>query len=158
MKQVANMTGSLGRCRRFSILVVTGNKKGLVGVALSKAIDAKSALRKAKNLSMKKLRFIEMFENRTVYHDFHHQIDSTAVFVKRRPAGNFCWSSVMTGRGGVCSRDDKGKPSATYSIQILLKNSQAGKGKKPNNSTKAFWTLFKFLEYNITAVKQRFFV
>ncbi|XP_055329457.1 28S ribosomal protein S5, mitochondrial-like [Paramacrobiotus metropolitanus] len=87
MKQVANMTGSLGRVRRFSILVVTGNKNGLVATALAKAIDAKNALRKARNSSIRKLRFIERFENRTVYHDFQHQIDSTAVFVKRMPPG-----------------------------------------------------------------------
>ncbi|OQV19122.1 hypothetical protein BV898_06761 [Hypsibius exemplaris] len=62
MKQVANMTGTVGRVRRFSILVVTGNKKGLMSVALAKAIDARTALRKARNRSIKKLRFVERFE------------------------------------------------------------------------------------------------
>ncbi|OQV19115.1 28S ribosomal protein S5, mitochondrial [Hypsibius exemplaris] len=87
MKQVANMTGTVGRVRRFSILVVTGNKKGLMSVALAKAIDARTALRKARNRSIKKLRFVERFEGRTVFHDFHHQIDSTHVFVERKPEG-----------------------------------------------------------------------
>ena len=94
MKQVANMTGTLGRRRRFSILVVTGNKNGLMGTALAKAIDARTALRKARNKSIKHLRYIERFEDRTVYHDFHHQIDSTGVFVERRPAGKI-WKKII---------------------------------------------------------------
>ena len=87
MKQVANMTGTIGRRRRFSVLAVTGNRNGLVGLSLSKAIDSKVAMRRSKERSIKKLRFIERFEDRTVYHDFQFRVNETMVFVERRPAG-----------------------------------------------------------------------
>lgn len=87
MKQVANMTGTVGRRRRFSVLAVTGNRNGLMGLSLSKAIDSRVAMRRAKDRSIKKLRYVERFENRTVYHDFQHRVNETMVFVERRPAG-----------------------------------------------------------------------
>jgi small subunit ribosomal protein S5 len=59
------MEGNMGRRRRISAFVVTGNKNGSAGIALSKAIEAKAALRKAKNRAGQKLLYIEIFNNHT---------------------------------------------------------------------------------------------
>ena len=55
----------MGRRRRISAFVVTGNKNGSAGIALGKAIEAKAALRKAKNRAGQKLLYIEIFNNHT---------------------------------------------------------------------------------------------
>lgn len=59
------MKGNFGRKRRLSALVVTGNKRGLAGFAMGKALEAKIALRKAKNRSGQKLTHIKLFNNHT---------------------------------------------------------------------------------------------
>lgn len=45
LKTVFNMKGNMGRKRRLSTLVVTGNMQGLAGFALGKAVDTKAAIR-----------------------------------------------------------------------------------------------------------------
>ena len=59
------MKGNIGRRRQMSAFVVTGNKNGTVGFALGKAIDAKTALRQAKNRAAQKLLYVEIFNNHT---------------------------------------------------------------------------------------------
>jgi small subunit ribosomal protein S5 len=59
------MRGNLGRKRQISAFVVTGNKNGSAGIALGKAIEAKAALRKAKNRAGQKLMYIEICNNHT---------------------------------------------------------------------------------------------
>ena len=55
----------MGRRRKISAFVVTGNKNGSAGIALGKATEAKAALRKAKNRAGQKLLYIEIFNNHT---------------------------------------------------------------------------------------------
>jgi len=81
------MKANAGRYRRISVVVVTGNKNGLVGFALGKAADAKAALRRAKNRAGQKLMYIERYNNHTVYHDFFTQFCNTRIFVEKRPEG-----------------------------------------------------------------------
>lgn len=64
-KMVTVMTGNLGRKRRMSVMAVTGNKTGLVGLATGKAIDPRSALRVAKNRAGQKLIFFERYNDHT---------------------------------------------------------------------------------------------
>lgn len=59
------MTGNMGRKRQFSSFVVTGNKDGLIGFAMGKSPDPKSALRKAKNRAGAKLLFVPRYNNHT---------------------------------------------------------------------------------------------
>nr|CAD7454150.1 unnamed protein product [Timema tahoe] len=67
MKTVFNMKGNHGRKRRLSVLVVTGNSRGLAGFALGKAVDTRAALRKAKNRAGQKLMYIERYNEHTGY-------------------------------------------------------------------------------------------
>lgn len=86
-KQVFNMKGNLGRKRRLSAFVVTGNKNGLAGFASAKAMDGKAVLRKAKNRAAQKLMNIELCDNHTVFHDFFCQFGLTKIFVEKKPEG-----------------------------------------------------------------------
>lgn len=65
LKTVFNMKGNFGRKRRLSVFVITGNRNGLVGFATGKALESRTALRKAKNRAGQKLMHINVFRNHT---------------------------------------------------------------------------------------------
>lgn len=59
------MKGNLGRTRKISCLVVTGNKNGLAGFALAKSMETKAVIRKAKNRAGQKLIHIKRYKDHT---------------------------------------------------------------------------------------------
>lgn len=65
------MKGNLGRTRRTSAFVVTGNGNGLAGFATGKAQMGMTALRKAKNRAAQKLMYVERYNEHTGLHCFH---------------------------------------------------------------------------------------
>lgn len=87
LKQVFNMKGNLGRKRRLSAFVVTGNGNGLAGFATGKAIDSRAVLRKAKNRAGQKLMYIDLCDGSGIYHDFFCQFGKTKIFVYKKPEG-----------------------------------------------------------------------
>lgn len=87
-KIVNVMRGNLGRYRRHSCFVVTGNGNGVAGFALGKSQDPKAAIRKAKNRAAQKLMTIPICEGRTVYHDFFCQFGDTKIYVYKKPIGH----------------------------------------------------------------------
>ncbi|EFX85562.1 hypothetical protein DAPPUDRAFT_98818 [Daphnia pulex] len=86
-KIVCNMKGNLGRTRRTSAFVVTGNGNGLAGFAIGKAQMGMTALRKAKNRAAQKLMYVERYNEHTVMHDFFTAFGKTRVFVQKKPEG-----------------------------------------------------------------------
>ncbi|KAK4004601.1 hypothetical protein OUZ56_006334 [Daphnia magna] len=86
-KIVCNMKGNLGRTRRTSAFVVTGNGNGLAGFATGKAQMGMTALRKAKNRAAQKLMYVERYNEHTVLHDFFSAFGKTRVFVQKKPEG-----------------------------------------------------------------------
>jgi len=88
-KTVYHMTGNLGRVRRNSILMCTGNGQGAVGFTVSagKYGQNAKALRKAVNKAGLRLVYVDRFEDRTVYHDFFSQFGHSKVFVQQQPPG-----------------------------------------------------------------------
>jgi len=89
-KTVFKMTGNLGRVRRNSVLMVTGNGQGAVGFTVSpgKYGNNMAALRKATNKAGLRLLYVDRYEDRTVYHDFFTQFGQTRIFVKQQPPGH----------------------------------------------------------------------
>ncbi|ENN80051.1 hypothetical protein HUJ04_004571 [Dendroctonus ponderosae] len=87
LKTIVIMKGNFGRKRRLSAFVVTGNKQGLGGFAMGKALEGRVALRKAKNRSAQKLMHIRLFENHTVCHNFFTQFGATKIYVWQKPEG-----------------------------------------------------------------------
>ncbi|EEC02004.1 ribosomal protein S5, putative [Ixodes scapularis] len=86
-RMVSRMTGNLGRTRRHKAVVVVGNKNGLIGFASGKAPEAKAALRMAKNRAIQRLRYIDRFEDHTVYHNFFTQYGPMKMMVRKKPRG-----------------------------------------------------------------------
>lgn len=87
MKIVNVMRGNLGRCRRHSSFIVTGNGQGVCGFAIGKSADPKAAIRKAKNRAAQKLMSFELCDGRTIYHDFFTQFGPTKIYAYRMPEG-----------------------------------------------------------------------
>ena len=112
-KVVTHMTGTLGRLRSNSLLMVSGNQKGLAGFSLltvptAKTTNRSSLFTKAINKSGLKLAQIDMYEDRTgvfcdfddfpqnqskncyyfaVYHDFFSRFGAVTLVVKQKPRG-----------------------------------------------------------------------
>ena len=59
------MKGNLGRTRRVSSFVITGNGNGLAGFAIGKAQMGTASLRKAKNRAAQKLMYFERYNEHT---------------------------------------------------------------------------------------------
>jgi ribosomal protein S5 len=65
-KFIQLFAGKLGlKRRRHSIFVITGNKKGLCGISLSKGSDIPSTLRLAKNRAGCKVICVPIYNNHT---------------------------------------------------------------------------------------------
>lgn len=71
---------------RFSALVVIGDKKGRVGIGLSKATDVRSAIRKAIEKAKRKIVTIAM-NGTTVPYSVREKFSAAKVLVKPAPAG-----------------------------------------------------------------------
>jgi small subunit ribosomal protein S5 len=88
-KMVFKMTGNLGRVRRTSALMVTGNGNGTFGYSVTAGRYGQNArtLKAAVNRAGLRLLNIERYEERTVFHDFFTQFGNTRIFVEQRPYG-----------------------------------------------------------------------
>lgn len=76
-----------GNQMRFSALVVVGDKKGKVGVGLSKAPDVRNAIRKA--ITSAKRRMIEVpLNNNTIPYSVEEKFSAAKVLLKPAPAGS----------------------------------------------------------------------
>jgi small subunit ribosomal protein S5 len=75
-----------GNQMRFSALVVVGDKKGKVGVGLSKAKDVRSAIQKA--VAAAKRKMIEVpLKGTTLPYDVRQKYSAARVLLKPAPAG-----------------------------------------------------------------------
>ena len=83
------MTGVFGRVRSLRMMMVTGNKNGTAGFALSRAAFGRGpqVFQKAVNRAGLKLCHIPRYENRTVYHDFFTNFGHTRIMVQQKPPG-----------------------------------------------------------------------
>ena len=81
------MTSLVGKKRTPSAFVVTGNKNGIVGYGIGKASSAGAALRLAKSNASKRLLNVDLFEDRTLHHNFYQEFYYTKIFAEKVPAG-----------------------------------------------------------------------
>ncbi|GIY65910.1 putative 28S ribosomal protein S5, mitochondrial [Caerostris extrusa] len=85
-KPVMHMSGTRGRVRRFSAMVVVGNGKGLAGFGIAGSPTGASAAKLAKNRASKALRYIEL-DNNSIIHDFYSEFGPCRLFVHKMPEG-----------------------------------------------------------------------
>ena len=76
-----------GRRFSFSALVVVGNESGKLGVAHAKAKQVPDAIKKATELSKRKLIHIPLKEGRTLHHDVVGKKGSGKVILRSAPKG-----------------------------------------------------------------------
>lgn len=86
IKQVKNMTRK-GRITTMYALVVVGNGNGVAGYGEGKHDEAPTAIKKATNKAIKSLRYIERYDDRTIYHDIEHKFHGTRIKLWARPPG-----------------------------------------------------------------------
>lgn len=72
---------------RFSALVVVGDKKGKVGVGLSKAPDVRSAIRKAISAAKRRLVVVPL-KGTTVPYSVREKFSAAEILIKPAPAGS----------------------------------------------------------------------
>ena len=76
-----------GRNFRFAALVVVGDGNGHVGAGLGKATEIPDAIRKGKEVAIKKLIEVPVDENGSVTHDNLGKFGSATVLLKQSPLG-----------------------------------------------------------------------
>jgi len=83
------MTGNFGRVRQLRLLMVTGNGNGTAGFALTRSPVGRGPhmFQKAVNKAGLRLVSFDLYENRTVYHDFFTKFGQTTIFVRQKPQG-----------------------------------------------------------------------
>lgn len=87
MKVVATMTATVGRYRRFSIVVATGNGRGLCGIGKAKALMLNAAIRRAKQRAIQNLVSFDLKDGRTLWHVGHVCEWKTKIFAMPAPEG-----------------------------------------------------------------------
>lgn len=86
-KIVNVMRGNLGRYRRHSAYVITGNGNGMAGFAMGKSVSPTAALAKAKKRAAQNLTHIQLCDGHTVFHDYFCQFGFTKIHVWKKPKG-----------------------------------------------------------------------
>lgn len=86
IKRISKKTKG-GNQMRFSALVVVGDKKGKVGVALSKAPDVRSAIRKAINKAKRELIKVPLMGT-TIPFSVREKFSAAKILLKPAPSGS----------------------------------------------------------------------
>lgn len=76
-----------GRRFGFSVVVVAGNGKGMVGYGLGKAKEVMEARSKASQAAKNAMKRIYLKENRTIHHDIIGRSGAGRVLLRTAPAG-----------------------------------------------------------------------
>lgn len=123
LKQVFIMKGNLGRKRRLSCMVVTGNGNGLAGFGVGKSIERPAVLRKAKNRAGQKMIHVDLCNGHTLHHDTFSQFGKTKIFIKQMPEGSglVCHRAIAT----ICTvlgiKDLYAKVEGSTNLQHVVK-------------------------------------
>lgn len=96
IRRVAKVTKG-GRRLRFSTVVVVGDRKGSVGVALGRGSDVKSSIDQGERLAIKAMKKIELVGD-TIPHEIEHKHGAAKVLLRpaRPGTGIIAGSSVRT--------------------------------------------------------------
>lgn len=86
VRRVTQQTGK-GKMHAIQILVVAGNKNGLLGFGFGKHEDFELAFPMAVKEALRKMDYIERFEDRTIWTEMQHKFGATTVIMRPRPVG-----------------------------------------------------------------------
>lgn len=96
IRRVAKVTKG-GRRLRFSTVVVVGDRKGSVGVALGRGTDVRSSIDQGERLAIKSMKKIELIGD-TIPHEIKHKYGAAKILLRpaRPGTGIIAGSSVRT--------------------------------------------------------------
>lgn len=77
----------LGKKKVISCFVITGNGAGIIGYGKGKGSTAAGAIRLAKVKASQRLLYINLYENRTLFHNFYEEYYFTKIYAEKMPAG-----------------------------------------------------------------------
>ncbi|KAI9727006.1 MAG: 28S ribosomal protein S5, mitochondrial [Cirrosporium novae-zelandiae] len=86
MKNVSNQT-HMGKIHRQVCISVAGNQKGLLGIGEGKGIEAEDAIRQSVLRSIRNMKPIHRYENRTIYGDVEGKVGAVELKLMNRPPG-----------------------------------------------------------------------
>lgn len=86
---VANQT-RMGKIRKHWVLMVAGNKKGLLGIGEGSASEYEQAVMKARRNAIRSMVPIPRYERRTIYGDVKGKVGATELELFTRPPGERC--------------------------------------------------------------------
>jgi len=83
------MTGKYGRVRELRLLMVTGNRNGTAGFSFTRAKAGRGpqAFQRATNKAGLRLITIDLYEDRTIFHNFFSNFGSTTIIAQQKPKG-----------------------------------------------------------------------
>lgn len=89
-RTIIKMSGKFGRTRQLRLLMVTGNGKGTAGFSLTRSAVGRgpNIFHKGVNKAGLRLMNVDLYEGRTIYHDFFTQFGQTRVFAQQKPEGH----------------------------------------------------------------------
>jgi len=87
-KRVCHMEAMIGRKYSYNCFVVTGNGKGLAGVAVGKSDTMMQAQKRAKNKAILRLQYVDMNEGHTIFHRIYSKYHASHLFVEPQPEGH----------------------------------------------------------------------
>lgn len=85
--EMSEILQTIGRVRRTSCTVATGNGNGILGIGSSISNDSRNAPLKAQRRSVKHLMHFNLSDGRTIHHNFFTQLGHTKIYVFRKPEG-----------------------------------------------------------------------
>lgn len=86
VRWVSNQT-RLGKVRSYSVICMSGNGNGLLGIGHGKSTDMGPAMLAAQGLAIRSMRPIRRYENRTIYGNVTTKVSGTVAHVQARPPG-----------------------------------------------------------------------
>lgn len=86
VRWVKQQTGK-GKIERYSVLIVVGNGKGLIGLGEGKGLDYMGAMSKAFPQAVRNMDYIERFEDRTIWTEMETKFGATRIILRPRPVG-----------------------------------------------------------------------
>lgn len=97
-KRVSHMNNKVGRVYSFRAMVAVGNGRGTFGIDMVAGPDIHTASRQARAKALKKLQYIERYEDRTVYEDMYVNHHCTYMNIRQQPKGYGlrCHRAIMT--------------------------------------------------------------
>jgi small subunit ribosomal protein S5 len=78
----SNQVTKGGYIMRYKALVVAGNMKGAAGFGIGKAHTVQAAVQAALLTARRSMTFVDLYENRTIFHDVEGRRGSSKVIIR----------------------------------------------------------------------------